>query len=467
MKYLLVFINILLLPLLIHCQSISFQRITVDDGLSNNFVRSIHKDQFGFIWFGTLDGLDRFDGVEIRSFSEKFPTGVQRVNSIIDIPGNGLWVGTEKGLFFWDFIAHAFKLIPVSAHQLNVTTLLALPGDSLLMAGTSGGIYLINTATFELSELEVNIDIPYIPSKAVYDGRGNVWIATSVCLIEVDLEDFSTQIHFNGQTESANSNFSTLTVMNDNILLGTMTRGLFLYNSSEKEFTPYRNIGTNFILAAHFTPQGNLYIGTDGKGFIEINTNDGTMRSFAQDLSNPHSINSNAVYSILALNTGRLWLGTYSGGINYTSAENNFFYGYSAEDFYLGANSIRSIYFDAEGYTFIGTREGLYVIDQAGKSQLFHIENSAFLRSNVILSFGALEKDVLVGTFRGGLSKYNRRRNKLEDFIDFAPFSYGSIYKIAHDKDGNILIADIAGLIFIQSQTGMVRQFNPTWAFYQ
>jgi hypothetical protein len=98
MMWFYLFFLTLLLPQLLFSQGRSFQHITVVDGLSNNFVRTIHKDQFGFIWFGTLDGLDRFDGEEIRSFSDRFPDGHQRVNSLIDHHGNGLWIGTDKGL---------------------------------------------------------------------------------------------------------------------------------------------------------------------------------------------------------------------------------------------------------------------------------------------------------------------------------------------------------------------------------
>ena len=459
MWYKIFILSFLLLPQLIFCQNIPFRKITVADGLSNNFVRAIHKDQFGFIWFGTLDGLDRYDGVEIRSFSNRFPESHLRVNSIIDEPGSGLWVGTDKGLMFWDFISSKFKSVPVSETLVNVTTLLTLPGDSLLLAGTSKGIYLINTRTFEQSVLNVEADDPFIPSKAVYDGRGKVWISTSTCLVELNLDDFSTEVYYNEPTESAYNNFSSLTILNNNIVLGTMTRGLFLFDVNEKFFSPYVNISTNYILALDSGKNSIIYVGTDGNGFIEIDTKDGSIRSFMHDFSNPGSINSNAIYSILIEKNGRSWLGTYSGGVNYTSAIHNYFQVYE-DDKLLGERSIRSLYFDDKGNKFLGSREGLFVLEQSGRNQHFHIGNSEHLRSNVILSFGASGNDVLVGKFRGGLSRYNMEKGDLETSLGGVAFTTGSVYDFTDDQNGHLLIGRLEGLAKIHKATGSIRYYT-------
>lgn len=459
MWYLLFFLNLLLLPNLFFGQSTSFQKITVEDGLSNNFVRAIHKDQFGFIWFGTLDGLDRYDGAEIRSFSGKFPDGPQRVNSIIDHPNTGLWVGTDKGLLFWDFVSTKFEKIPINDRSVNVTTLLALPGVSLLLAGTSQGIYLINTKNFEQSELTIEVDHHYIPSKAVYDGSSKVWIATSTCLIELNLEDFSTRVHYNEQTESAYNNFSSLAVFHDNIILGTVTRGLFVFDVNDKTFTPYKNVGTNFILTLYFNSRDILYIGTDGKGLIKIDTKDGSLQSFIHDLTNPSSLNSNAIYSLLAENDDRIWLGTYSGGVNYTPSVNKSFQVYDREEV-LDERSIRSLYFDSKGNKYIGSREGFFVLEQSGRIHQFNEQNSHYIRSNVTLSFTEFEDDLLVGTFRGGVSKYNTGKNKTEPYLDIQTFLSGSVYGFTYDRDGNLLVGKMEGLTKIEKETGSIRSYN-------
>lgn len=128
------------LPQLLLGQSSSFRNLTVEDGLSNNFVRTIHKDNWGYMWFGTLEGLDRFDGIELRSYSDRFPVSKASVNCMANDPSTGLWIGTESGLFYWDFVSDNFQEFKISEDKVAVTTLLVVDNDSTLYAGTSKGI---------------------------------------------------------------------------------------------------------------------------------------------------------------------------------------------------------------------------------------------------------------------------------------------------------------------------------------
>jgi len=459
MRYSVILLHLLLLPQLILSQSVQFRKITVADGLSNNFVQSIHKDQTGFIWFGTLDGLDRFDGIEIRSYSDRFPNGHQRVNTIIDDPKNGLWVGTDKGLLYWDFISDDFFSVPLTPGNASVKTLLMLPGDSSLLVGTSMGIYVMNTLNYEQFELDIKIDNPYIPTKALYNGNSNVWISTSAGLVELNLDDFSSIVHFNAQGQRNFNNFSSLAMFNDNLILGTVTLGLFVFNVKEKSFAPYDDIGNNAILALDYSKKGILYVATDGSGLIKVDTKDGNKHSFVKDLSYPYSLNSNAVYSFLVEDNGRYWVGTYSGGVNFTAAPNNLFQIYNDEK-HLGANSIRSLYFDDAGNKFIGTREGLFVFEKSGKKKLFTMENSEHIRSNVILSFAEVGNDVFVGTFRGGVSKYSRNNGNLELYPLAGVSPSASIYAFDHDNEGNLLIGEMDGIRKFDPSTALSIQYN-------
>jgi ligand-binding sensor domain-containing protein len=89
---------IAILPLFAAGSNEYFKKITVAEGLSNNFVRAIYKDSGGFIWLGTLDGLDRFDGTNIKSFKNKFPEEYQRVNCITDIFNYHLSMKSKEGV---------------------------------------------------------------------------------------------------------------------------------------------------------------------------------------------------------------------------------------------------------------------------------------------------------------------------------------------------------------------------------
>jgi ligand-binding sensor domain-containing protein len=363
------------------------------------------------MWFGTLDGLDRYDGVEIRSYTEKFPGDQQQVNCIINDTQNGLWVGAEGGLLYWDYISPEFRLIPISDNEINVTTLISLPNDSLLLAAGSQSLFLVDTRTFKHSRIALNSpDFDNIGGivDGFYDGDNFVWLLASTGLLKLNLEDYSIQTFKNDTQDSSRSNFSCFTFFKGDILVGTFLEGIFLFNVEEKRFYPFEEVENRFIMSLKFQSDNEtLYVGTDGDGLIVLNTQNGNLTTFAKDYSNPYSLNSNAIYSMLIDEDNRYWLGTYSGGVNFNVGKGDFFdVTIETDGIFLGDKSIRSIFFDGKGNQFIGTRDGLFVFRKDGSSQSFNSRNDDFLNSDVILSLKLYKGNLLVGTFRGGYSLY-------------------------------------------------------------
>src|SRR5690554_2905571 len=181
----------LILPHELFSQDLMFKNISVEDGLSNNFVTSIHQDSRGYMWFGTLDGIDRFDGAEIRSYASKFPQQPVKVNCITDDPEQGIWIGTDIGLFYWDFIAEDFEQVPLTENTESVNSLLFLPGDTLLLAGTNAGIWLLNSGSSHAELLQVNdgVESTVNVTDAIIHGN-NVWVSTTSSIMKISLSDF-------------------------------------------------------------------------------------------------------------------------------------------------------------------------------------------------------------------------------------------------------------------------------------
>lgn len=441
-------------------QNIPFKKITVANGLSNNFVRTIHKDHLGFMWFGTLDGLDRFDGVETRSFSGRFPVGNFRVNAIADEPRYGIWVGTDYGLFFWDFIAEEFSRIELSGSQENVTTLLVFSDSERMLVGTSNGTYVVELETF----LSRRIDIPdsehFIVTGAVETDL-YLWMTTSTGLIQLDVDSYGIKRFNNEDAGTPFNNFSAITIHQENLIVGTLTRGLFLFDRDKEVFKPYYDVGSNYILSLSGNQSSELYVGTDGSGLIVFDADKQSARRFVHDNSNPYSLNSNAVYALLVDENQRYWVGTYSGGVNYSSGVSaNFPISIYENDMFIGETSIRSMFFDEVGNKFIGTREGLYVLRQDGVNHHFTTGNNVHLRSNVVLAFCEYNDDLLIGTFRGGVSRYDWEKDQLEAFKDGGLFMTGSIYGMDLDVDGNLIIGGMEGISRIDARTDEVIQYT-------
>jgi len=442
-----------------------FKKITVAEGLSNNFVRDIYKDSSGFIWFGTLDGLDRYDGIEIKSFKHKIPEDYQRVNCIADIADHSLWVGTDKGLLYWDYVSSLFTEVDLSEQkkQLKITTILTLPGDSTLLAGTSEGIFMINPKTFETRKIGANNEISgsAIITDMVYSQNDIVWFSSRYFIAELDLKDETVSTYTNELYGTEYSSFSSIALVNDNLVLGTLTKGLFLFDTTLKQFQNLNKIKSNYILSVEYTVDGKLYIGTDGEGLIIYDTKNDSIKAHSHSLSDPGSLNSNAIYSLHIDEDDRIWVGTYSGGVNFLqSAENFFSVSLYENDVYIGEQNIRSIHFDEAGNKFIGTDgNGIIFILDDGSKYLAKNDNPN-LRSKAILTIKPLNNKVLIGTFRGGISQFDPKTSRLENFRTENMFLNGSIYGFDFDKYGHLWVGGLDGLSKIDTTTGELIQYN-------
>ncbi len=462
-NWLFIFLFHCVFPSAVSANNLQFSKITVSDGLSNNFVRVIHKDSYGFMWFGTSDGLDRFDGVEIRSFAARFPNEHKRVNCITDDPKQGLWVGTEKGLLFWDFYSPEFKhvIFPGGSHE--VTALHTLPGDSLILTGSSRGIFLVNTNTHRIQEVRSwsTEENPTRITGAAYDGKKYVWMSSSRFLIRIDLEGYHIATYQNDNPASNYNNFSSICLADSLLIVGTHTRGIFRFDPKKERFLPIADIGSNYILALEYS-EGKLFVGSDGWGFIILDLTDGSIQSITQELSKAGSLNSNAIYSIYIEKNKRYWIGTYSGGVNYRSSIEEYFYVPSNETGVpVNIYNNRAIFFDRQGNKLIGTDgNGLIVMKQSGAFSQFTSRNSPSLRSNVILSMKQFKDKILLGTFRGGVSIMDLAFSTISEFRPEGVFMTGSIYGFDYDMEGNLWIGGMEGLSRISASNGSYRRYT-------
>lgn len=455
-RYLILFL-IFFSSQLVCSQLLAFRKLSIEDGLSNNFVRTIHKDKEGYMWFGTLDGLDRFDGVEIVSYKDLFGGEKQSVNSLIDGPDHKMWIGTEKGLFRWNLTTSLIRSVDLKEQNVAVKKLLQLPGDTVLFAGTSKGGYLVDCNSLEIRKV---LNDFYI-TDAVSDSAGHIWLATLKGLVEFDYLTGEWKVYRNNYGTGALYNaFSSIALVKKQIVAGTQSKGLYIF-SLEDSFKPFGNIGNNYILSLNSHDDGRLFIGTDGGGLVIAEVDKGVVNTLAHDISNPLSLNSNAVYSFLVDEKGRYWIGTYSGGVNFsTGTAGNFKVSILEQDVFIGQKNIRSLYFSKNGDKFIGTRDGLIIIEKTGKSHFFNATEHTHLRSNIILSFYPIGEDILIGTYGGGISKYNKSIKKIEVFRTEEDFLSGAIYGFDQDKQGNLWISSLNGIYCINSRTREISHFS-------
>lgn len=441
-----------LFPILCFGSNFSFSKISVENGLSNNQVNVIFKDSYGFMWFGTFEGLDRYDGVEIRSYAQRFPEAVGNVNSISEDSEKQLWIGTATGLFYRNNKDDRFERVPLNRKNIAVRSL-AFVLDTVLCVGTTTGLFLVNSRTKKSEHILLN-DVTtekenYI-NGILTDNIGNCWLATHNGLIKYSLTDQKKEFfQCNLFPLDAYNSFSSICNIGNKIYLGTSYMGLLEFDSSTKNFTRGVDVDNKIILTMATDKKERLFVGTDGGGLKVVNIKSGDVTDIDSQENNSASLSSNSVYSFYLDQNDRYWVGTYTGGVNYT---NSFKLNFKLHPVTSGnsdeSKNVRSFYFAPDGTQYLGTRNGVIQIGKGGDANTYQVdaENKMGLRSNIILSLYPYNGAILIGTYGGGISLLSPGERKIRPFLTNSIFDKGNTHAFETDNKGNLWIATFIGI---------------------
>ncbi|MBU1011446.1 MAG: hypothetical protein KKG99_00450 [Bacteroidetes bacterium] len=459
--------------------SLKFHQYTIKDGLSQSTVRGIVQDKYGFIWVGTQDGLNRFDGNEFKIFKNdpKNPHSISD-NYIINIyqdSDNDLWIGTQLGLSRYDFESERFIKYSVEdqkGHLISENTINVIAESKetqgLLWLGTKQDLISFNKKTNQFTKYI----LPYTnslkkdhPINSIYEAPSEVgilWIGTTDELFRFDIKTGSFE-HYN--TEEGLSNNTVNYIYEDsqkNLWIGT-NDGLNNLNRITKKITVYKNIpgdpnslGSNFIQNIFEDSRHNLWIGTVGGGLNLFDRNTQRFTSWINQPGNPMSISNNNVWNVFEDQSGILWVTSGGNGLNKINPNyNNFGYYYHDPNNpkSLIGNTIRSIIVDSNNLLWVGTTTGISIIDR-NKDIFTHLlhqpDNKNSISSNQIR---VLSQDkngfIWIGTRDGGLDRYDpiskTFRHYKMDVDNPNSISSNNIISIYHDEDGTLWIGTIAG----------------------
>ncbi|MEI6276589.1 MAG: two-component regulator propeller domain-containing protein [Prolixibacteraceae bacterium] len=462
-----VFLITLLLSLRLICfgENVSFSRLSVENGLSNNNVKAIYKDSFGFIWIGTLEGLDRYDGVEIRPYASKFPETVENVYAIIEDENKRLWVGTSTGLFCYSRLSDTINRVNIDSTNVTVHAL-SMMLDGNLGVATANGLYMLDIKSMKSTHYQ----FAHYNNKAnnltgiFPDKHGNCWLSTLSGLIRFSTDNQkSDRFLFSNSNEESFNSFTSICNIGNKIFLGTSSEGIVEFDLSSKTFSSGLNTGNKIILTVSSDNKERLFVGTDGGGLKIINVRTQQIESIEKQENNQASISSNSVYSFFLDDSNRYWIGTYSSGINYIQRITGNFKLHPVTSKYPEANkSIRSFYFSPDGSQYFGTRNGFIVINKKGDPKFFQSSSNDKngLRSNIILSVFPFKGDVLIGTYGGGISRFSAADQKIKPFLESSVFLKGNTYRFVTDIKGDLWIASFNGIYKYSDSDNSMVNFN-------
>ncbi|MEX6686354.1 two-component regulator propeller domain-containing protein [Danxiaibacter flavus] len=394
-------------------QSFYFRHYQVEHGLSNNSVICSLQDKKGFMWFGTKDGLNRFDGYSFKIFRniprDSLSIGSNFIHSLYEDKNENLWVGTDRGLFRYNPSSEDFNRI---AHvpEMEVRDIVMDDNQHLwFIAGLV--LYEYNILTKSLTAF----DKPGIDAGSLCiapDGR--LWIANvtgSIMAYNATHRSFDSYDVFSHSKIPKAKWIEKIRPFGKNmILIGTSTQGVKMFNTKtliyEDVFT-YNDDNTEIFARDFIQSNDDEFWTATESGLYVYNVKTKKCRHLIKEYNNPSSLSDNATYTLLKDKEGGTWCGTYFGGINYLPKQYTFFQKYFPQfgTSSISGTSVREICADNYGHLWIGTEDaGLNRLDiKTGIFQTYKPSGSGSISHSNIHGLLALGDTLFIGTFEHGL----------------------------------------------------------------
>ncbi|WP_316813106.1 two-component regulator propeller domain-containing protein [Pedobacter heparinus] len=452
-------------------EDIKFINISLKQGLTQSSVLSILQDRKGYMWLGTRDGLNKYDGVRFVQYRYDSRDANSLSHNLVrasceDEYGN-LWIGTANGLNRYEAQADNFvryKLSQTGNQKQNDILSLCTDGKGNLWVGTAQGLFKLDIkkdtkVLYQYKEKQPGSLSADIIQALLKTPDGNIWVGTNKGVDQYrSASDGFVHYRLPGAA-GTNTNFIASLYLDkqQNLLLG-YKGGLAILNKKNNAFENYQ-IGVNAITdpvrCIQEDGHNNLWIGTYN-GLYILNVADKSITRYQHDENNNSSLSQNSVYSICRDQMGDMWVGTYFGGINYYSSSYNRFKHVSAgnNNRTLNYKVVSSIIEDAAHNLWIGT-EGGGINFYNRKTGIFtyytHSENDPYSISANNVKTMLMDKTggLWIGLHDGGLNYLNTtsrpyRFKRINSGTD-SNLSSNRVVSLFQDKAGNIWIGTSGG----------------------
>ncbi|MGM9767401.1 MAG: two-component regulator propeller domain-containing protein [Candidatus Cryptobacteroides sp.] len=397
-----------------------FRSITMEDGLSHTTVTQIVQDRRGFIWFGTHNGLNRFDGKSFRIYNSG-NSNLQRnfTSALMEDSSGRLWIGTDDGAFLYDPATDsisALKDFPESGFFLDsqITGFQEDNDGNIWMSAEKYGIFKISSGSGKATRKISTVGKPNI-FRFFLDGD-KLWYSSYSDNLYVTDTTFRTapRPFRNNLGEESFKGDVVHHISSDgrgNIYISSK-RGLFRIDAATLETEMLVN---DFFRVHAFYSENELWAGTES-GLYILDLSTGTkVHIKSPEQANEFSLSDNAVYSLCRDSEGGIWIGTFFGGVNYYPPRYTRFDKYWPHDEYrFFGKRVREFCKDASGRLWIGTEDkGLFYIDN-GSAEICRYPDS---RVGTNIHGLCADGDKLwVGTFSGALNRIDLEKGTLEQW---------------------------------------------------
>ena len=423
--------------------------ITMDNGLPSNAVRSVVQGSKGYMWFGTDNGLCRFDGYDVKTYYNPFTTVDQFVSALTACE-EGLLVGCNNGAYLFSNATDRFQKLSdkITAPVLNFS----LDGDQNVWISTNGqGVFRYNRTTHELHQYPMK-NIQGKVQSTLVDANNQVWMLCN--------QGEASIYHLNKSTDQFEAfplkgdatmfhGMAMLATPDGNVYVGTWENGLYKLNadgSAEQLISGTLSNAVHHIHQLYCNDNKSLLIASDD-GLVQYDIQNRIWHMLSEVNNPSRSTSERFVYGIADDNEGGTWVTTYYGGVNYlpsTSFEERF-HAYSARLGGLRGNVVGRFFEDRQHRIWIATDDaGLDCFNPQTNSFVSYPGKADMGKYNVHALF-ADENDLWVGTYGNGVIRMNMATGAQQVFSTDGMVSGSNAYCIYRDRKNRLWAATMDG----------------------
>lgn len=437
-----------------------FQRLSLEHGLSQSVVTAITEDRSGYIWFGTQEGLNRFDGTTFQ-VSRRTGDGASdlpdnQINTLITGADGTVWIGTPRGIAARS-PGQATLIRPALPEQFADDYILsmAIDGSDRLWVGSTRGLMVYDpkakerSTTIWVGEGGRRLDDEHIRDLLI-DRHQQLWIATAKGIYRINLANGK----WLPESYLADANVSTLLERLDGQIVASSQFGVFAAPSGKQpEFVKMDlPLPSLKIQAITEDPDGRLWIATD-KGVLIDEQNEHCL--LTRDAVNNRSLSSSDVMSMHVDSQGIIWLGTYTGGVSFWDTRQARFQHHLIPwrlPKTVSSNTVTALVRDHHGDRWFGLA-GNGLVRKRGRD-LLHFPFPSLDNSGFTSTISSLLEDkngaLWVGVYGEGLFRIDAERRTIQHFVpdkeNINTLSSLYLHTLYEDHTGQLWIGTEAGL---------------------